>query len=253
MALTWLKKGEASADLATKEAAEAAKRKEEQGKMWRFYLKDKEEARITFVDGVLGEKGSLVPPRFYEHTVYFNGSWTTFVCPAKSTDGQDKCPICEGGDRPSLVAMFTIIDHRVFKSTNGKEYTNTPRLYPAKSITFEMLNKLAQKRGGLAGTTWDVSRVGDKAAAVGSMFDFVEKSDDIEALKAKYTRTTKDEKTGKETTHTIFVPADYDTEIVYRTGEQLLGLGLGKAPNVGMVYKVNEGGNAPEGDYASQL
>lgn len=253
MALTWLKKGEASAEMAKKEEADAAKRKEEMGKMWRFFLGDKEEARITFVDGFLDDKGVLVPPRLYEHMVYFNGQWTTFVCPEKTNpESGDKCPICEGGDRPSLVAMFTIIDHRVVKGKNNKEYSNTPRLFAAKTITFEMLQKIAAKRGGLAGCTFDVARVGEKAAAVGSMFDFVEKQD-IEVLKQKYTKVLKDEKTGTEKSVSIFVPADYETEIVYRSADQLRALGLGKAPNVGLYHKPNEGGNAPESDYGSQM
>lgn len=234
MGVSWLKKGAASASVAQQEAASAEQRKAEQGKMWRFWMKEGEEARITFVDGDLSPEGFLLPPRFYEHNVYLNGSWNNlFVCPEMSNpEAHEKCPICEGGDRPSLVALFTIIDHRVFKGkTDGKSYTNTPKILAAKSQTFEMLNKLAVKRGGLAGCTFDVSRMGDKSASVGSMFDFIEKGE-TEALKAKFTRTfIGDDK--KEKTVSIFVPTDYEKEIVYRDADELRKLGFGKQTMTG--------------------
>ena len=194
MGVSWLKKGAESAKAAQQEAAAAEQRKSEQGKMWRFWLKEGEEARITFVDGELSSEGFLLPPRFYEHNVYLNGSWNNlFVCPEMTNpEAGEKCPICEGGDRPSLVALFTIIDHRVFKGKDGKSYSNTPKILAAKSQSFEMLNKLAIKRGGLAGCTFDVSRMGDKSASIGSMFDFIEKTE-IEVLKTKFTRTFKGE------------------------------------------------------------
>jgi hypothetical protein len=229
MALQWLKKGADSAAIAKKEEAEAQKRKDETGKMWRFYLKEKEEASITFVDGGLSPEGFLLPPRFYEHNMYLNGSWNNlFVCPEKTNpESGEKCPLCESGDRPSMVALFTVIDHRTFqsKSDSTKSFTNSPKLLAAKSITFELLNKIALKRGGLAGATFDVSRIGDKAASVGSMFDFTEKRD-AEVLKKLFTKTVKDEK-GQEKTVSVYEAANYENEIEYRTGDQLRELGFG--------------------------
>lgn len=228
MAVSWLKKGADSAKLAQKEEAEAQKRKEEQGKAFRFWMKEDEEARITFVDGDLGSEGFLLPARYYEHNLKINGKWNNFfVCPEKThPDSGEKCPICEGGDRPSLVALFTIIDHRAFKSKDGqKTYSDTAKILAAKPATFELLNKIAVKRHGLAGATFDVSRIGDKAAAVGSMFDFLEKHN-VEELKKNYVREfTVD---GKKVTKSIFVPFDYEKEIVYRSETELRKMGFGK-------------------------
>lgn len=261
MAVSWLKKGEASAAMSKQDEAEKEKRKAEQGKMWRFWLEKGEEGRITFVDGDLNADGYLVPPRFYEHQLYLNGNWNNlFVCPEKTNpDGGEKCPICEGGDRPSLVALFTVIDHRTFKSKDGdKSYTNTPKILVAKSQSFDLLNKLAQKRGGLAGVTFDVSRSkADKSPAVGDLFDFVEKNE-IEVLKKKYTREiTVDEKgVSKKKVVSVFVPADYDKEIVYRSEQELRALGFGKAPSIGMVGAASSGDGeqaAGSSDYESQL
>ena len=76
MAFTFLKTGAASAKLAQKAAAEPEARKQ-QGKMFRFWMKEKEEARITFVDGDLAKDGPLAgypdPPRYYEHNLFLNG------------------------------------------------------------------------------------------------------------------------------------------------------------------------------------
>jgi hypothetical protein len=224
MAFTFLKKGAESAKLAQKAAMEAEQRKAEQGKMFRFWMKEKEEARITFVDGDLNADGHLVPPRFYEHVLFLNGSWNNqFVCPEKTNpDSNDKCPICESGERPSLVALFTVIDHRQIQSNKDKTkvYKDQKKLLVAKAQTYEMLNKHATKRGGLAGCTFDASRVGDKSASVGSMFEFVEKHD-IKELQAIYMIEKIDPKTNQKTKVTNFTPANYDTEIIYRTGDEL--------------------------------
>ncbi len=142
--------------------------------MWRFWLKPGEEATITFVDGDLSPEGFLLPPRFYEHNLYLNGKHNNmFVCPEKtSPESGEKCPICEDPqERPSLVALFTVIDHRVFLSKENKQITNRPKLFVAKTQTVEMLNKLAAKLGGLSGQTFDVSRsTSEKSPSVGDLF-----------------------------------------------------------------------------------
>lgn len=214
MALTWLKKGADSTALAEQAAQDAELQKEAQGKLWRFFIKEGEEARITFVDGELSDEGFLLPPRFFEHMVKHNGKWTNFVCPEKTNphSGQH-CPLCETGDKPSLVAAFTIIDHRIVSSKDGtKTYKDRKRLYVVKQQTFEMLNKLAVKRDGLVGTTWDVSRVGEKSPAAGNMFDYVGR----ETLK-DLQETFKEEVMvdGKKVTQTYFTPANYEEEIPY--------------------------------------
>jgi hypothetical protein len=260
MALKWMKKGEDSVALAKQEELAAEKRKEEQGKMFRFWIKEGEDARITFVDGELSAEGFLMPPRYYEHNLFLNGSWgNIFVCPEKTNpESGDKCPICAGGDRPALVALFTIIDHREFKGKNDVLHRDTPKLLVAKSATFELLNKIALKRGGLAGCSFDVSRMGDKAASVGSMFDFIEKHEDLDALKKEFVRKVKDDK-GKETGEivTVFKPADYETEIVYRTADELLSMGFGKGGLGGAPKGNTQSSTQPttgeKADYSNQL
>lgn len=251
MAFSFLKTGAASAELAKKNEAEAEQRRQEQGKLFRFYLKDKEEARITFVDGELSPEGFLLPPRYYEHNLFLNGSWNNnFVCPEKTNpDSKDKCPLCEADDRPSLVALFTVIDHRNIQGTKDKTkfYKDTKKLLVAKPQSFEILNKIAVKRGGLACGMFDVSRSGDKSASIGSMFDFVEKKD-LKVLRAAYMIEKVDPKTNVKTKVTNFEPADYEKEIIFRTGTELRKLGLGK--NMGGGQTTESGDPV---DYSGQL
>ena len=248
MAISFLKKGAESANLAKQEEAEKQKQKEEQGKMFRFLLKDKEEARVTFVDGELSSDGFLIPPRFYEHHLQLGGKWGNyFLCPEKTNpESGEKCPICAGsatmqGDRPALVALFTVIDHRTWESKDKtKSGKDSKRLYVAKAQTFEQLSKLAIKRGGLAGCTFDISRIGDKAAGVGSMFDFVEKND-IGTLQKKYTIEVVDPKTNVKTIVTNFTPANYEFEITNRTADDLRKLGFGSA-NITQISNIDMSG-----------
>lgn len=225
----WMKKGKESAALAEKEKVEAAKRKEEQGKLWRFWIKQGEETQITFVDGVLDDEGYLTPPRFYEHQILRNGNWNNyFVCPEHTMpEAGYKCPICASGDRASLVALFTVIDHSSYTAEDGKVYKDQVRILAAKPNSFELLNNIAIKRGGLAGATFDVSRIGDKAAAIGSHFDFVGKKE-IEELRKQYAYDFTDPDTGEVIKRTKFTPAKYDEEIIFRTDEELLSFGFGK-------------------------
>ena len=254
MAFKFLKAGKESADLAAKQAAEAQAYRENQGKLFRFWLKEQEEARITFVDGDLSPDGYLVPPRYYEHGLYLNGSWNNFfVCPEKTNpEAKDSCPICVAPDRPSLVALFTIIDHRTFHGSKDKSkvYVDTKKLMVCKPQTFELLNKIAMKRGGLAGCTFDVSRIGDKAAAVGSLFDFVVKTP-ISELKAKYQVEKTDPKTNQKVKVTNFEVADYEKEITYRTGDELRKLGLGQIPAAATEQAAEKAGKPV--DYSEQL
>ena len=115
MSINWIKTGAESANLAKQDEVEKALQKEQQGLLWRFSLKDKEEARITFVDGDLSPEGFLIPPRFYEHGLWNESArtMTFYVCPEKTIpEAGHKCPLCAQGDKAALGAVFTITDHR---------------------------------------------------------------------------------------------------------------------------------------------
>lgn len=262
MAFKFLKTGAESAKLAQRAVAEQEARRAQENKLFRFWMKEKEEARITFVDGELAKEGALAgyldQPRYYEHNLYLNGTWNNFYsCPEKTNpDSGEKCPICESGDRPSLVNLFTIIDHRQIPSNKDKTkvWKDTKKLLVAKTQTFELLTKHALKRGGLAGCTFDASRVGDKSAAVGSMFDFVEKHA-VADLQKMYQVEKTDPKTNAKMKVTNFTPADYEKEIQFKTEAELrkeLNKEVGQEPVPFDAATPGKGGVAVV-DYSKEL
>ena len=263
MTVSWMKKGADSVLVAKQEAVAQEIRKEEASGMYRFWLNIGEMCKITFVDGDLDEKGFLVPGRFYEHHLMLNGQWgNNFVCPEKTAPQLgEHCPICATGDRPALLSVFTIIDHRQGVSkAKGTPYKDTPKLFVAGTQTMEILNKIAVKRGGLAGATFEVSRTGEKSPRVGTMFDFEGKTP-IEELVKQYTKEEVNPQTNKKELKSYFVVADYEKEIIFRTGEQLAALGFGAAPVSGygaasaaaVSHQGQVAGPGETTDYASQL
>lgn len=261
MSVEWLKTGSESQKMADAEKAVTEKRRAEQNKMFRFFLKKKGEGKVLFVDGDLGPQGYLTPPRFYEHFVNFNGDWVNIVCPQQTNPAaDDKCPICEGRDRPSLVSLFTVIDLVPYTTKDGRVIPFTRKLLVAKPTTFELLNKLAVKRQGLVGAIFDVSRINDKAPAVGDVYDFTEKIN-VDEAKKKYIATfkAKDAKNGQEVQKTVclFEPAKYTEEIIYRTGDQLRQMGFGapgtSVPSGGSPDKVHPESLENVSDYKDQL
>lgn len=257
---SWMATGEASATAAQQYEADVARRKEEQGKAFRFWLEEGEQnVMITFVDGNLVQTAAgmvLLPPRYFEHNLKLNGRWGNhFVCPEKTVPGQGyKCPICEAGDRPSLVALFTIIDHRTFTGKENKVYKDTVKLFVANAQAFEQLNMLAQKVGGLAGSRWSVSRAGDKSPRTGNSF-FPEGKKPVEELTKEFMYEQVDPKTNHKTWMTKFAPLDYESEIIFRTDEQLRQLGLGAAMGGGPSGFAHQQHQAlPQGtNYGSEL
>lgn len=248
MAVSFLKKGaEAHKSLAQEELKQET-RKQNQATQ-RFYIGkgDTNSRIITFLDGRVDKDGLLEAVSFHQHQLELNGSWQNwFVC----TADQEPCPICEmtvKGKRvyAQWVAAFTIIDHTEYKSKDGtKTYANQKRLFVCKQDTFKLLQKRAAKQGGLAGCTFDVTRVGDKSEGVGSDFDFVTKRTGAELLKQYPTLKPED-----------LQAFDYDKVIQYHTAQDLRKLGLGSGtPSLGSedTSALNE--STPDTtDYSKQL
>ena len=246
MAAAWMKKGSDAKHLEEKEKVEAEVRKQQQGKMFRFSLGDGEEGELTFVDGEVTKEGFLNPPRYYEHSHFLNGKVNNYVCPEKtSPESGVVCPICEGDpqDRPSLVALFTVIDHRTFKGKSGKEYKDTRKILVAKPKSYEDLTKWAGALGGLAGQRFAVSRNGEKSPSIGSLYIPLAKSP-VADLKKQYTHEVTDPKTNQKSIVTSFEPADYEAEVIYRDEAELRALGFGKSV---------QQGKPASADYKNQL
>jgi hypothetical protein len=222
--------GKAAKVLQAEAAAKAEAMQAEAGKLWRFRINedDPEDHRITFVDGTLDEEGTLEAPMWHEHTIQLGGKWKNIPC----TSHEEPCPMCANGDNVALVAGFTVIDHTPYKIQNGpnagKTVENSKKLLVAKRTSYALLQKLAGKHGGLAGTTWDASRSGDKSPNVGNLFQFVDKNS-LSDLKKEFGELAE--------------PADFAEEITYFSREQLIEQGV-KA--TGKVVSSNSGKNKGE-------
>ena len=203
----FLKKGKDSQKQMKKADEKAAKQAE--GYINRFWMPNDAETKITFLDGSLDEDGMLDAPTYLEHQLNMDGSWKNwFAC----TGETEPCPICEGGDNPTLVAVLTIIDHTEWTDKKDKIHKDEKKLFVCKRYTIKQLQKIATKRGGLAGMTFEVSRIGEKAASVGDMYDYVGKRS-AAVLKKKYKDNA-----------TVF---DYEEVLNYKTAEELRAIGFG--------------------------
>lgn len=230
MTFDFMKKGKAAHEQVVKADLETEARKAA-GSVWRFRMPQDTEAQITFLDGVLGDEGLLDTVTYWEHQVRLNGKWGNFF---PCTQEFEPCPLCEKGETSALVALFTIIDHRKWEDKNGKAHQHEKRLFACKRDTFKRLQHLATKREGLAGITFDVQRIGDKSAAVGTDFDFVEKNP-LAKVKSKY--SLEDVKA-----------IDYSEVVKYYTAEELRELGFGDG-NVA----IGAAQQAEKTDYAKDL
>ena len=223
--VSWMKTGKAAVDAIKEEEAKAQLRAEESKLLRRFWLKNGDEARITFLDGSLDKDGNLSPDhRMHEHNVYLNGEWTQIMC-TRGLDDSGPCPVCEStmdGNVPYFAAFWTIINHTPYVIQNGpnkgKTLVNRKALYIAKTETIGQLTKIAMKRGGLAGLTIDVSRTGEMSARCGNQLDVQEQWKDWNAFRQKYDLKPED-----------ITPANYEAEIKYRDRATLIALGIGKA------------------------
>lgn len=216
---SWMKKGKDAHEAVAKEEAKAALAKEAKDRMWRYWMPAEAERKVTFLDGEVDADGMLDVPMFYEHQLKINGDFENFVCTQES---EGYCPICEKGEsQPYLCGVMTVIDHSAHKVKSGpnagKTIQHTRKIFVAKKNTLKILSKIAAKRDGLTGCTFDVSRGDDHTASVGSQFDFTKKQK-LSVLAEEYDLKLEDVQ-----------PADYSYEIVYRTGDELVELGIGKA------------------------
>lgn len=216
---SFLMRGAQAAQAHKQEEAKAEAAKEEMGKLWEFFMSPGEDVPITFLDGHLikdgDEKDMLDCPTYYRHTVPYAGKWGSFIC-TEGVEGQ--CPLCASGDKKQLVGVLTIIDHSTRHSRDGtKTYVDQKRLFVAPRTVLSVLTKIAQKKGGLAGHTFEVSRTDSKSARCGSMFEHLGHRSPDELVQTY----------GPEKAQ----PANYQEELVYRSAEQLLQMGLGVKVN----------------------
>ncbi len=141
-------------------------------RLYRFWMKPLQETKVTFVDAASHPEGYELPFVFYEHQLKLNNSWMNwFTCLGA------ECPLCASGDRPALVAAYTIIDHTEWTGKKGDVHKDELKLFMAKPAVNKMLRKAASKRGGsLRGFKAEVVRNTADSPNTGDSFDFEEQA-----------------------------------------------------------------------------
>lgn len=130
----------------------------------RFWLKPPKSAHITFLD----TEGF----HMYEHNLYRGGQWGNyFTC----IQDFDNCPLDESGDRPSYVAVFTIIDHSEYVSQRtGKKIKNVKKLLVLKPRAFNKVKlRRETQKGNLTHCIFKVTRGSNDECATGEDFEFL--------------------------------------------------------------------------------
>lgn len=236
---SFLKTGAARAAAFKAEEAKSEMREKQFAAGKRFYIKKGDDADhlITFLDGDLADDGSLDTPVYFEHFLMVGNKPMQFG--VDTDEGPD--PIVESGGRePYLCQVFTVIDHTGFKDKHGNEHKHLKRLFGAKKTTIKQLNKIAAKRGGLAGLTFSVSRTGAKSPSVGDSFEiadlmggdnFKKKSRKeiaqfLSTKAYKFNDQGKKIKLSKEELLDLVSPADYNEALTFYTSEELIKMGL---------------------------
>ena len=131
--------------------------REKAGKnLWRFFLQsDGDEADVRFL--------TEEPVTFYEHTIKTvrNGkeAYDTAIC-----SGDDSCPLCANGDKPTFKGAFLIWDKRPYETTDaksGKKKTveGSLRLYVQGARVLSQLDRISSKYG-LTNRTITIIRLG---------------------------------------------------------------------------------------------
>lgn len=158
----WYSQGDVGMQKKRSQDALSAARKERGTS--RFFLKEREEALVTFVGD---DKGFFI----WEHNLKINGKWGNFVTCTKEWK---PCPVCEAGHKPTYTAYYTVIDHREFELKQGpnagKKIKNRKLLYPAKGSTMTVLSDLKKSIKTVSGKTFLVKRLSSEDPNCGRDF-----------------------------------------------------------------------------------
>jgi hypothetical protein len=196
-------------------AAHEKQIEDNQNRVFRFYLPDGVETKITFLDGSLNDDGIMVP-MYWEHQLFQNGNWKNWY---HCVQDEEPCPLCEGGDKSYLAVPLTIIDHTQWTDSSNKIHQHEKKLYVIKNTAQKLLTKQFKKREGLQYATFEVSREGAQSPNTGNQFEFIAKS--------------KRETLVKRFSEDLILPANYEQAIPYMDAESLRSLGFGVNTVVG--------------------
>lgn len=133
----------------------------------------------------------------------------------------DNCPRCDDDDKPSYYAMFlTILDFTEFTGRDGVTRTFSRKIMRVKSAQQPKIFRLLDNHGSLRGMVLQMTRDGDRSAAIGNDIEFVEFMGEDELAGDAYINTWTDRE-GKAHSENCTEVIDYNTIYPEQTAEDL--------------------------------
>lgn len=192
------------------EAAKEA-RKAKGFEPFRFWTPVGETRQIVIIDDA--------PDFFrYEHALKSTGSnrYDNFL-PCINEDAN--CPACSVSEKPAYFAMYlSVIDLTPYNNKDGDEVPWSKKMLVVKPSQQKKISRLFEREGSLRGMILDMTRDGDKDAAIGNDIEFVGWMEE-EELATYYSEY--EDKDKKVQVIDCLEPFDYDTIYPEMTEEQL--------------------------------
>lgn len=200
--MDWLKEGDEGEDLAKEEEEDRQARQTR-----RFWLQPDTSAEFTFID----TNGAY----FWEHNLRIDGKFGHYETCLKNLDKDMECPIdIQGKFYAYKICMFTIIDHREFKSkATGLTTKDTKKILALKTTARDrIIREKGKRENNLVGCRYETFRSKKKESSTGEVFTFIRRSTKEEIL--SYCPSDVEPKE-------FFKPFDYKELFAPKTEEQL--------------------------------
>jgi len=167
---------------------EESKKRREEGYIKRWWIpvtrSDDLGQELVFVDACWESEEYVAPFTYMEHNLKLNGTWRNwFTCLEGEKDSNGRpviCPICSSGDRPSLVAAYTIINRNSYAKkdgSTGNANKDELNLFVCKSKVQKDLRRKTVSHKGLRGCAFHAIRGTSESANTGDLFEFKEKTE----------------------------------------------------------------------------
>jgi len=119
------------------------------------WLQDGEEKKLRFRD--------QTPILIWRYSVRIGKQWRQFTKP-----GPDEIDLFDSelGLRPSLKAVYEVIDKKGYVDKNGKRLRNLARFFVANTRLYEILKNFGNKRGPITEYDIEISRTGTRRNTV---------------------------------------------------------------------------------------
>lgn len=105
---------------------------------------------------------------FQEHTVQNGKRWEQWTCL-----GAGNCPLCQSGNKPYFVTVFSVIEMTKWTDNRGQVHQNEKKIHALKAESALTLLNKKERWGGLKGKGVLLSRKGQKDPSSGSDFELM--------------------------------------------------------------------------------